>query len=87
MTIIEDIQKAETYFNKAAKAWVRGNNSGDNDILEQCDKLSDKHQNYAESLLSPYGITVDYPGLYPVYHYKNMDYYTVHELIEAIRKS
>ena len=84
MTTIESIRKADRLFHKAADAWERGNNSGDNDTLVCYDSLSDGYQKHAEIILKPLGITVDYPGLYPIYHYKDRDFYDAQSLISDV---
>jgi len=56
---------ADRLFERAAQAWVRGNNSGDSIMLARCDRRCDALRRQAESLLKPLGIVVDYPGLYP----------------------
>lgn len=67
--------KADTLFEKAARAWERGNNSGDSERLAIEEKRCDHLRNEAETLLKPLGIVCDYPGLYPSFKVAGFDYY------------
>lgn len=58
-------EKADKLFERAAKAWECGSNSGDNEAMDRGNALCEKLRNEAEALLKPLGIVVDYPGLYP----------------------
>lgn len=62
-------------FEQAARAWTRGNNSGDPATLEkennECDRL---HRN-AERVLALWGVKVDYPGLYPCFVWNGQHYH------------
>lgn len=58
-------KQADRLFSRAASALVKGNNSGNPDMLTRCEKQADAYRNLAEALLTPLGIAVDYPGLYP----------------------
>lgn len=75
--------EAERLFDKAAAAWVRGNNSGDQKLLERGDKQCDKLRRDAEKLLTPLGIVVDYPGLYPSFTVKGFDHHSTLSAISA----
>lgn len=78
------INKADKLFRRAAKAWEDGNNSGNNATLTRKEKECDDLRNKAEKLLIPYGITVDYPGLFPTYEYQGHSYYTAQSLCHWI---
>jgi hypothetical protein len=70
MTVMEAGQladKCEKLFQRAALAWVRGNNSGNSAALTRGEALCDKYRAQAEALLQPVGIACNYPGLYPVF--------------------
>lgn len=76
-------EKAERLFNRAATAWVRGNNSGDMATNTRCVIQCAKLRSEAEALLSPLGIEVDYPGLYPSFTVKGYAEYSVMNAISA----
>lgn len=69
-------EKAEKLFQRAARAWERGNNSGVPATLTRCELQCDKLRDQAESLLKPLKIEVDYPGLYPSFKVKGHWHYT-----------
>ena len=75
--------KAEALFQKAARAWERGNNSGDNDTLRRCNNQCDDYREKAEAILKPMGIETDYPGLYPSFMVRGGTYYTPLSAISA----
>lgn len=84
MTLVQAVRlvdHAESLFNRAAKAWVRGNNSASTDWgrrnLTRCNALCDKLRGEAEALLLPLGIVTDYPGLYPSFNVKGYCEYSV----------
>jgi hypothetical protein len=84
MTVAQAVHLAATcdkLFNRAASAWVRGNNSGNNATLSRCNLLCDRLRRDAEALLKPLGIAVDYPGLYPSFMVKG---YAEHSTLNAI---
>jgi hypothetical protein len=68
MTVVQAAflaKQADRLFNRAASAWVRGNNSGNSETLTRCETQCDKYRRRAEALLAPLEIVTDYPGLYP----------------------
>jgi len=65
------INQAIKFINRAADAWERGNNSGNSEKLEKACKICDQLRSEAETILKEYGITTDYPGLYPTYKIEN----------------
>jgi hypothetical protein len=77
------IERADSLFRRAANAWVRGNNSGDSVAhshgTAQCERFRDK----AEELLTPLGIAVDYPGLYPSFTVHGFAYHTTESAVSA----
>lgn len=77
------IQRGDGLFRRAALAWERGQNSGDNAYMDRCDKQSDACQARAEALLEPLGISCDYPGLYPSLTVKGHTFYTVESAVSA----
>lgn len=88
MNVAQAVFLADTcdkLFERAEKAWVRGNNSASTDWgrrnLERCNTLCDRLRNDAEALLKPLGIAVDYPGLYPSFTVKG---FAEHSTINAI---
>ena len=78
------ILECNRLFEAAARAWERGNNSGDPRRLEygedQCDRLRAK----AVKLITECwpGITVSWPGLYPYYSGPN---WSAFHLEDAVR--
>jgi len=75
-------EKCDKLFERAAQAWVRGNNSADvPGYYERMLKLQGKLHDEAEALLAPLKITVDYPGLYPSFTVNGFDH---HDALSAI---
>jgi hypothetical protein len=83
-TMIEAIKKANHLFCRAANAWVAANNSGDSEIYNTLDAKCDALRERAEALLRPHGITVSYPGLYPMWKYNGREYFGMESLINTI---
>ncbi|SRR5713101_3454390 len=84
MSLVEAVnlvQRADALFERAAKAWERGNNSGDSARLTACEELCDTYRNEAEAMLTPLGIVVDYPGLYPAFAVRG---YSFHDTLSAV---
>lgn len=77
------IKRADFLFRCAAKAYERGNNSGDSEYMEKQYALCDKLRGKAEALLTPYGIEVDYPGLCPSFKVRGYDHYTTESAMSA----
>ena len=75
------VRMADARFSLAAKAWERGNNSGDSEFMERMNKRSDWLQCEAEAMLAPLGIKVDYPGLYPSF---TVNGYAEHSTASAV---
>lgn len=56
------------WWEKSARAWARGNNSGDNAILAREEENHRLYANQAETVAAWCGITeIHYPGLYPCF--------------------
>lgn len=72
------------WFEAAAQAWIRGNNSGDNRTMEaaqlNCDNLRDR----GERTLKLWSVSVDYPGLYPSFEWNGQHYYNTESLLRDI---
>jgi hypothetical protein len=86
MTLMEAtalVKRAENLFERAAQAWVRGNNSGNGAKLEAGEKRCDKLRGEAEELLKPLGIKCDYPGLYPSFSVKGFGHHSVLSAVSA----
>lgn len=77
------VDDCERLFNQAARAWERGNNSGDNALLERGNRQCDHYRQQAEHKLAPFGITVDYPGLYPSFQVNGRHFYDVLTAVSA----
>ena len=73
--------KCDKLFERAARAWVRGDGSGNSDTYRRALKQVDKLRNEAETMLTPLGIVVDYPGLYPSF---TVNGYAEHSTLNAI---
>ncbi len=54
-------------FVRAARAWERGNNSGDNATLDSENENCDRLRELGERILKIWGVAASYPGLYPVF--------------------
>lgn len=76
-------EKVEKLFDRAAKAWVNGNNSGNSVALRRGEARCDKLRAEAEALLAPLGIKCDYPGLYPSFTVKGFAEYSVINAVSA----
>jgi len=74
------------WFNKAAKAWEDGNNSGCSETLNQKEAECERIRTQAESILNLFHVETDYPGLYPAFKYKHVDYYSVESLMKSINR-
>src|SRR5438132_1213226 len=75
--------KADALFNRAARAWEIGNNSGNSTALARGESRCEKLREEAEALLRPLGITVDYPGLYPSFTVRGFSEHTTLAAISA----
>lgn len=75
--------RADKLFEQAARAWVRGDGSGNSKAyhkgLNKCERLRTE----AEALLAPLGIETDYPGLYPSFKVNGRHEYSVINAISA----
>lgn len=77
------IERADSLFRRAARAWERGSNSGNGDGLRHGEKQCERFRNQAEELLKPLGIVVDYPGLYPSFTLNGFAYHTTESAVSA----
>lgn len=69
-------------FERAAQAWIRGNNSGDNAGLREGEAECDRCRQQAESVLTLFGVTADYPGLYPTFEHGGHCYHELKRCLE-----
>lgn len=83
----------ENLFERAAKAWERGNNGEDYFGRPVADKSAnlarmeaecDRLRKLAERRLAKLGISVDYPGLYPRYQFAGRDYHELGSALQAL---
>jgi hypothetical protein len=70
------IRRADAYFALSAKAWIRGNNSGNSKTLAECTREENRQAQNGEALLKPFGIETDWPGLYPSFKVNGFSEYT-----------
>lgn len=77
------IRDADTLFERAARAWVRDTNSGNNDMMRRCNKQCDDYRRKAEALLAPLGIEVDYPGLYPSFKVNGFEEHSTEQAVSS----
>ena len=70
------IRRADAYFSLSVKAWERGNNSGNPKILAECVKEENRKAQKGEALLKPFGIEIDWPGLYPSFKVNGFSEFT-----------
>ncbi len=77
------IRQADRLFERAARAWTRGNNSGSSDTMKRMNALCERYRNEAEALLTPLGIVVDYPGLYPSFTVGGFSYHSTESAVSA----
>jgi hypothetical protein len=68
-------------FADAARHWERGNNSGSSEIMNREDAECDFVRFVAERVLSLWGVTCDYPGLYPCFRWQGHDYHDAQSLM------
>lgn len=78
---------ADRLFERAAQAWVNGNNSGDPRLLARGEKRCDMLRRQAEQLLKPLGIVVDYPGLYPSFTVGGFGHHSTLSAVSAAMES
>lgn len=78
----KQLKQAKRLFDKAAKLWCEGNNSGNGAILAQKEKESAKAQEKAELLVKEIfpAIEIDYPGLYPSFKLNGYNFYSLESL-------
>lgn len=76
----------ERWFERAAREWTTGNNSGDNRTFDRCKAECDRLHAQAESVLALFGIKVDYPGLYPCFEHDGRHFYTAEELSRLLNE-
>ncbi len=77
------IRQADRLFERAARAWTRGDASGNHNEYHRCLKLCERYRNEAEALLTPLGIEVDYPGLYPSFTVSGFSYHSTESAVSA----
>jgi hypothetical protein len=77
------VREADRLFERAARAWERGNNSGDDHWMRHYCGQCDRYRQRAEALLTPLGITVDYPGLYPSFTVAGYSYHDTQSAVSA----
>ena len=58
-------EKIFVLFDQAARAWNEGNSSGKSEVMKEKQGECDEIQERAERVLILFGISCDYPGLYP----------------------
>ncbi len=74
-------------FGQSAESWVKGNNSGDSAENEKQEKICEEYRGRAERLVKLFGpVAFTYPGLFPVFHYKGLDYHSAEGLFWDISK-
>jgi hypothetical protein len=83
LDILRTISEADSLFQRAAKAWERGNNSGDSAYLSRMEKQCDACRARAEEKLAPFAIEIDYPGLYPSFKVDGYAYNTTESAVSA----
>ena len=79
----QTIETADSLFHRAAKTWERGNNSGNSETLKRCEEKCDAFRVRAEKLLAPFGVCVDYTGLYPSFDFGGISYHTTESAVSA----
>lgn len=77
------VERADSLFRRAALAWERGNNSGNSEAMRRGGQRCDAMRSEAEALLSPLGIAVDYPGLYPSFTVNGFSHHTTESAVSA----
>lgn len=70
------ILRADALFRLSAKAWERGNNSGNPLTFERETARERSLARDGEAILRPLGITCDWPGLYPSFKAAGYHEYT-----------
>lgn len=76
----------ERLYENAARAWERGNNSGNSAILNREEDNCDKIRETADRLMALWQIKVDYPGLYPSFQFDGGDYYSAESVLIAVSR-
>lgn len=75
--------KLRKLFNESAKAWERGNASGNSAIAALCNDEERTLARKAEAIIKDKcpGVAVDYPGLYPAFKVNGYDEYTIEGML------
>jgi len=77
-----------SWYAAGANAWIKGNNSGDNDTMAECELLCDRKRAQADTVLSWFGVKTDYPGLYPTFMRDGETvYYCLRSLARLLREA
>lgn len=77
----------ERKYEDAARAWVRGNNSGNSETLAvECAKC-EQIRELPDRLLLAFDVTVDYPGLHPSFQWRGHWYYDTKSLLRYVSQS
>lgn len=77
------VERAEAHFSRAARYWVRGNNSGNADTLAGMEQAADRAQAKGCALMTALGIKTSFPGLYPSFEVNGFTQYTVQNAVLA----
>ncbi len=86
LTVIQAVfmaEKCDKLFEQAARAWVRGNDSGNDQTYKTALAKVQRLRDEAEALLAPLGIGIDYPGLYPSFKVNGFSEHTTLAAISA----
>jgi hypothetical protein len=71
------------YWERAAKEWEEGNNSGNEQMLKGAEERSNVITDAADKVLALWGIKTEWPGLYPIFI--GQDGRQEHNLVWALR--
>ncbi len=78
------IESADSLFARGARAWERGNQNGDDPAYNaRCRKQMEACHDREEAMLTPLGIEVDYPGLYPSFKVRGFTFHTTESAVSA----
>ena len=75
----------EWTIESSARAWTRGNNSGDSDTLAREEANCARLRSHVETLMAAIGVAMDWPGLYPTYRLNGRGYYSLGDLWAAMK--
>ena len=83
--VVRDFRQAEKHFRVSAKAWEARNNRKMTEAeTARSEKREESEAEKGEAILSEYGISCDWPGLYPFFRYRGKTFYHLESVMAQI---